>query len=55
VFRSLEPELRKICGDALFEMIAEYLDDRLASGPVPVVHPSEVPVVLGRTRSVRSA
>ncbi len=55
VYRSLEPELRKVCGDALYEMIAAYLDDRLASGPVPVVHPSEVPVVLGRTRSVRSA
>ena len=55
VYRSLEPELRKVCGDALYEMIAEYLDDRLASGPVPVVHPAEVPVVLGRTRTVRSA
>ncbi len=55
MYRSLEPELRKVCGDALFEMIAEYLDERLASGTVPVVHPSEVPVVLGRTRTVRSA
>ncbi len=32
VYRSLEPELRKMCGDELFEMIAEYLDERLAAG-----------------------
>ena len=33
VYRNLEPELRKMCGDRLFEMIAEYLDERLATGP----------------------
>jgi hypothetical protein len=55
VYRSLEPELRKMCGDELFERIAAYLDARLASGPAPVHHPAEVPVVLGPTRAVRSA
>jgi len=55
VYRSLEPELRKMCGDDLFEMIAAYLDERLESGPAPVRHPSEVPVVIGPTRAVRSA
>ena len=55
VYRSLEPELRKMCGDELFEMIAEYLDDRLATGPAPVRHPAEMPIVLGPTRTARSA
>ncbi|MGZ6969144.1 MAG: hypothetical protein ACXVKN_15560, partial [Acidimicrobiia bacterium] len=55
VYRSLEPELRKMCGDALFEMIAEYLDGRLASGLAPVGHPAEIPIELGPTRTARSA
>jgi hypothetical protein len=55
VYRSLEPELRKMCGDELYELIAEYLDARLASGTAPATHPSEVPVVIGPTRAVRSA
>jgi hypothetical protein len=55
VYRSLEPELRKMCGDELFEMIAGYLDGRMAAGPAPVAHPAQVPIALGPTRSVRSA
>lgn len=55
VYRSLEPELRKICGDALFEAIADYLDDRVRAAPAPVSHPAQVPVVLGPTRTARSA
>jgi hypothetical protein len=55
VYRSQEPELRKMCGDALYELIAEYLDGRRASGFAPVSHPSEIPVILGPTRTQRSA
>ena len=55
VYRSQEPELRKMCGDALYEMIAEYLDARRAAGFAPVSHPSEIPVILGPTRTQRSA
>ena len=33
VYRSLEPELRKMCGDELYELIAEYLDERLGVRP----------------------
>ena len=55
VYRSLEPELRKMCGDALFEEIAEYLDARLAIEQEPVLHPAQVPIVLGPTRAVRTA
>jgi hypothetical protein len=54
VYRSLEPELRKMCGDELFEMIAAYLDERLATS-APVRHPAEMPVRLGPTRTARSA
>jgi hypothetical protein len=36
-------------------MIAEYLDERLASGRAPVTHPAETPIQLGPTRTVRSA
>ena len=39
VYQTMEPELRKMCGDELYEMIAEYLDERLASGPAPVGAP----------------
>jgi hypothetical protein len=55
VYRSLEPELRKMCGDQLFEQIAAYLDERVATGPAPVRHPAERPVALGPTRTARSA
>ena len=44
-----------MCGDELFERIAAYLDERIATGPVPVRHPAERPVVLGPTRTARSA
>ncbi len=46
VYRSQEPELRKMVGDTLYEQIAEYLDGRMSVGPPPVVHPSAVPVQL---------
>ncbi len=55
VYRNLEPELRKMCGDELFELIAVYLDERVATGPAPVRHPAERPIALGPTRTARSA
>jgi hypothetical protein len=50
VYRSMEAELRKMLGDAVYEEVAKYMDVRLTSGPPPVPHPAEVPVSLGRTR-----
>lgn len=50
VYRTLEPELRKTCGDTVYERLAAYLDARLASSQPPVRHPSEVPVTLRRRR-----
>jgi len=56
VYRSLEPELRKMLGDELFESVAEYLDAReSALPPRPVTHPAQVPVSLGPTRHSKSA
>lgn len=49
VYRSLEPELRKMLGDPLFEEIAAYLDARVAARAAPpVVHPTQVPVTIRR-------
>lgn len=50
VYRTMEPELRRMLGDAVYEEVAKYLDTRLASGSQPLPHPAEVPVGLGRTR-----
>jgi hypothetical protein len=49
VFRSMEPELRVMLGDAVYEELARYLEARLTAGAT-VVHPAAVPVQLGRTR-----
>ncbi|MGZ8766090.1 MAG: hypothetical protein ACXW2C_10415 [Acidimicrobiia bacterium] len=55
VYRSLEPELRKMLGDALFEEVAAYLDTRMGPGAPPVVvHPAQaqqVPIHLGPSRN----
>ena len=50
VYKSMEPELRKMLGDAIYEEVAKYMDVRLTSGPPPMPHPAEVEVSLGRTR-----
>ena len=50
VYKSMEPELRKMLGDAVYEEVAKYIDARLASGSPPMPHPAEVEVSLGRTR-----
>ena len=44
VYREMEPELRLMVGDELFEQVAEYLDARVAAKPAPVQHPATVPV-----------
>jgi hypothetical protein len=53
VYRSMEPELRKMVGDDVYEELAKYLDARIASGPLPVRHPAEVPVELRPARRRR--
>jgi hypothetical protein len=50
VYRSLEPELRRTCGDAVYERLATYLDARMQSSMGPIAHPAERPVKLGPTR-----
>jgi hypothetical protein len=50
VYREMEPELRLMVGDELFERLADYLDARIAASPAPVAHPATVPVELGRRR-----
>lgn len=52
VYRSLEPELRRMLGDALYRRVAAYLDERRRSRPAPVVHPAQVKW-LGRARRAR--
>ena len=37
-------------GDAVYDEIVKYCDARLESGPLPLAHPAQVPVSLGRTR-----
>jgi hypothetical protein len=50
VYKSMEAELRKMLGDAVYEEVVKYMDVRLTSGTPPMPHPSEVQVSLGRTR-----
>jgi hypothetical protein len=50
VYKSMEPELRKMLGDAVYEEVAKYMDIRMTSGPRPMPHPAQVEVSLGRTR-----
>jgi hypothetical protein len=50
VYRSLEPELRIMLGDVLYERLAEYLAERTASRPAPVVHPAEVKLLARRAK-----
>jgi len=44
VYQSMGAELKKMLGDRLYEMVVAYLDQRVASSPPPVRHPSEHPV-----------
>ena len=49
VYRGLETELRRTCGDAVYEDLVEYLEQRVPTLP-PVPHPTETPVTLRRSR-----
>ena len=49
VYRSLEPELRIMLGDVLYERLAAHLDARRAGTPGPVVHPTEVTLLARRS------
>jgi hypothetical protein len=50
VYVSMEPEIRAICGDFVYDELAKYLANRGGS-PDVVAHPAEVPVKLGRRRT----
>jgi hypothetical protein len=50
VYRTMETELRLMVGDAVYDEIVKYCDSRLEAGPLPLTHPAEVKVPLGRTR-----
>ena len=54
VYRTMETELRLMLGDHVYEEIVKYCDTRLAAGPLPLAHPAEVKVSLGRTRPRRA-
>jgi hypothetical protein len=54
VYKSMEYELRKMIGDALYEEMAAYLDERMAAQTPPVRHPAEIPITLGPT-NIRTA
>ena len=51
VYRTMETELRLMLGDDVYDEIVKYCDARLEAGPLPLPHPAEVKVSLGRTRS----
>ncbi len=50
VYKSMEPELRAMLSDAVYEELARYLDTRLAAAST-VAHPASVPVALGPRRT----
>ena len=49
VYQSLEEELRKMLGNALYDQVAAYLDARRAAAPPPARHPAETRVAIGLT------
>lgn len=51
VYQSLESELRSMIGDALYEQLARYLDDRRMSSAPPIFHPAEVAVRVRTSRN----
>jgi hypothetical protein len=53
VYKSMEQELRRMLGDAIYEELAKYLDNRVAATAPPVQHPAEVPIELSPTRRSR--
>jgi hypothetical protein len=54
VYESMGVELRKMLGKRLYSQVVTYLDGRRASTAFPpVLHPSEVPVTIGRKKRAR--
>lgn len=56
VYRAMAFELRRMMGDAVYDELAKYLDQRVTTTPDTSVlpHPAEVPVQIGRrTRTHR--
>ncbi len=49
VYKSMEAELRAMMGDAVYESVAVYLDQRMQMTET-VAHPASIPIKLGRTR-----
>jgi hypothetical protein len=50
VYKSMEQELRRMLGDAIYEELSKYLDNRVTASAPPLRHPAEVPVQLSPTR-----
>lgn len=46
LYRNSEAEFRAIMGDTVYDMVATYLDERIANRFPPASHPYEVPVQL---------
>jgi hypothetical protein len=46
----MEQELRRMLGDAIYEELSKYLDNRVTASAPPLRHPAEVPVQLSPTR-----
>jgi len=53
VYKSMEAELRRMLGDAVYEELAKSLDNRVAASAPPLRHPAEVPIELSSTRRAR--
>jgi hypothetical protein len=50
VYKSMEAELRRMLGDAVYEELAKYLDGRVSATVPPLQHPAESPVQFTPTR-----
>jgi hypothetical protein len=50
VYKTMEAELRKMLGDAVYEELAKYMDTRVSTGAAPMPHPAMIEVSMGRTR-----
>ncbi len=53
VYKSMEPEIRLMIGDTVYNEMAQYLDARLsvAAASTRVAHPAEVPVSIGKRKT----
>ena len=56
VYKSMEPEIRLMVGDAVYDEMTTYLDRRLAidvANDARVTHPGEIPVTIGKKHKSR--